>query len=120
MGKKNQTSFKPGHQMGGRPALPPVIKEISRETKPHIIAAYWKLANLPVDKAVKYKPANMIEAGIRTCLVAFKETGKTDQIRHIWAECHGKPVESVDIQGNLETKIEIEFVNADSDTGEAQ
>lgn len=115
----NKGSFQPGHKStGGRVPLPDICKVKARETKPQIILSYSELASMTPAKLKAHKPRTAIEAGIQTCLLAFIDSGKTDQIRHIWAECHGKPVESVDIQGNIETKIEIEFVNADSNSSE--
>lgn len=97
--KAPKTAFKKGQSgnPGGRPALPEEIKKITRETKPQIIAAYYKLAVMPVDAFREYQPDTMIEAGIKKCIREFAKTGKADQIRHVWAECHGKPKETIDL-----------------------
>jgi hypothetical protein len=111
---KTSTSFKKGNVpiSPGRPKLPEEIKAISRETKPHIIAAYYKLSTMPIEDVKQYVPENMIEAGIARCLADFATSGRTDHIRHIWAECHGKPVESVDANISLD-KIIIRRIKAD-------
>jgi hypothetical protein len=101
--KTGGRGFKKGQSgnPGGRPALPDEIKAITRETKPQIIEAYYKLATMPFSDFKSYKPITAIEAGIQKCLKKFSTSGKTDQIRHIWAECHGKPKETIDAKVNI-------------------
>jgi len=106
----NKGSFKKGNGGGGRKPLPPEVREISNATKPAIIEAYWKISNLPVSEIQAFKPATLLEAGILRCLAAFAKDGKTDQISRIWAECHGKPKESIDLNqtGDMSVKVTIE------------
>ncbi len=107
----NSGSFKKGNKSGGRPPLPAHIKEIIRGTKPQIIEAYWKIANMPLDKIKDYKPQNLLEAGTLKCLMEFAKTGKTDYIYRLWAECHGRPKESIDfdvyLKAENQTSIDI-------------
>ena len=102
--------FQPGNPGGGRPKLPEEIKEIRSSTKIDILCGYYKIAQMTLEQAKEYKPENLLEAGIMKCFSDFIHTGKTDQIRHVWAECHGKPKESIDITTDgekLPSKIEI-------------
>jgi hypothetical protein len=107
--KTGGRDFKKGE--GGRKPLPPEIKAISNATKPQIISAYWKIANLSVESVREFKPENLIEAGIMKCVLDFAKTGKTSDICKIWAECHGRPVESHDIKSD--GPIEIVFRSVD-------
>lgn len=111
--KTGGRDFQKGNKHGGRPQLPDEIKSITRDTKPQVIAAYWKISNLTPAQADKYKPTNYIESGILKTLKEFARTGKTDNIRHLWAECHGKPRESVDISSGVPPlNIQVHFVDA--------
>lgn len=82
---------------GGRPKTPDEIKAIRGHTKNDIALAYYKFAQMKLNEAEEYEPENLLEAGILKCFSDFIGTGKTDQIRHIWAEVHGKPTESIDL-----------------------
>ena len=82
---------------GGRPKTPEEIKLIRSYTKNDIALAYYKFAQMKISEAEEYEPENLLEAGILKCFSDFIGTGKTDQIRHIWAEVHGKPRETVDL-----------------------
>lgn len=97
----NKGSFKKGQTTNpkGRPALPEVIKEMTRETKPDIIAAYYKFSRMTKaeEAALDQSSLTLLELGIKKALDTFAKTGRTDQVRHIWAECHGKPKESIDV-----------------------
>lgn len=104
----NKGSFKNGNGGGGRKPLPPEVREISNATKPAIIEAYWKISNLPVSEIQAFKPATLLEAGILRCLAAFAKDGKTDQISRIWAECHGRPKESIDLNQTGHVVIHID------------
>jgi hypothetical protein len=113
--KPNKGSFQKGNPGGGRKRLPEDIRAISNSTKPQIITAYWKIASLPLDAVTKYKPDNILEAGILRCLAEFAKSGKTDQIRHLWAECHGKPKESLDVNMPGAKRIIIENAGSGTD-----
>jgi len=110
-GQHHKGQFKAGKSgnPGGKKPLPEDIKIIANSTKPAIITAYHKLSNMRVSEADKYEPANLLESGIKTCLQDFSKTGKTDQVRHIWAECHGKPKETSEI--TVPEGIQIVFSN---------
>jgi hypothetical protein len=114
---KSKTSFQKGHRAvsPGRPALPEIIKEKSRETKPQIIESYHRLAMMPYKDFKGYEPLTAIDAGIKKCISNFVKTGKTAEIRHIWAECHGKPVESIDANISLD-RIVIRRIKPDDAT----
>jgi hypothetical protein len=94
----------------GKPPLPDVIKDMTRETKPAIIEAYYKISNLSPEKVDDYKPKTMLEKGILKTVKEFTRNGKTDQIRHIWAECHGKPKETQEHTGKIEKHITVNYV----------
>ena len=96
----------------GRPKLPDVIKDMTRETKPAIIEAYYKISNLSPEKADHYHPKTLLEKGILKTVKEFAQKGKTDQIRHIWAECHGKPKETQEHTGKIEKNITVNYVKS--------
>lgn len=93
--------FKPGEtgNPGGRPKLPDDVRAIRASTKEDIIRAYYTFASMSIDEANEYKPRNLLEAGVLRCFSDFITTGKTDQIRHIWAEVHGKPAQAFELSG---------------------
>jgi hypothetical protein len=97
--KARRTSFKPGQcgNPNGRPKLPPEVREIKLHTKADIIQAYYKISMMPEKEAKEYIAATVLEAGILKCFDDFVRTGRTDQVKHLWAECHGKPSESVSV-----------------------
>lgn len=113
MANKNpnkKTRFKDGNKGGpGRTPLPEAIREISNHTKTDIINAYYRCSQMGLKEAAQYQPITLLEAGIMKCFADFIHTGKTDQIRHIWAECHGKPKESVDVNMPGVKRFEIAF-----------
>jgi hypothetical protein len=116
MANKNPVNkFQKGNQLGGRKPLPADIRAISNATKPQIIEAYWNIASLQIDAITKYKPKNILEAGILRCFVEFTKNGKTDQICRIWAECHGKPKESIDVTMPGAKRIIIENAGSGTD-----
>jgi hypothetical protein len=98
---------------GGRPKLPPEIKEISKQTKPAIIEAYWKISNIDPKKAQNFKPKTLLEAGILKCMADFIKTGKTSEVSRIWAECHGKPRESIELGGSILARVRYERVETE-------
>ena len=101
--KSGGRNFKKGE--GGRKPLPPEIKVIANQTKPAIIEAYWKIINIHPDNIGDFKPETLLETGILRTVIDFVKTGKVDQIRHIWAECHGKPKESMELSTGEESSI---------------
>jgi hypothetical protein len=115
-GQKHTGSFKPGNKGGpGKPKLPEEIRQIALHTKQDIIDAYFHLSRLTPEQAGKYKPKTILEEGIIKCFNDFSKTGRTDQMRHLWAECHGKPKESVDLNiPNLPVSIYINGVSPDN------
>ena len=105
--KTGGRDFKKGE--GGKKPLPEVIRQKSAETKPQIIDAYHTIAQLTPEEKNTYQPRTLIEEGILKCVKDFTKTGKTTEIRHIWAECHGKPKESVDVNMPGVKRFEIAF-----------
>lgn len=114
--KPNKTSFKRGNPGGpGRKPLPPEIRALSNQTKPAIIDAYYRLSTMSLAAVQVYKPQNILEAGILKCLADFAKSGRTSEVSRIWAECHGKPKETVDMLiPNLPVSIYINGVSPDS------
>ena len=115
----NKGSFKKGqvNNPKGRPALPEEIKEISRQTKPEIIAAYWKFSRMTKSElsATESGSLTLLELGVKKVMENFSRNGKTDQIRHLWAECHGKPKESLDVNMPGAKRIIIENAGSGTD-----
>lgn len=95
----------------GRPKLPPEINAIRTGSKPQIIDAYGRLATMSVGDAYLYEPKNLIEAGIKTCLVNFGKSGETGEISKLWDQVHGKPTESVNVTAETVSEIIVRFAN---------
>jgi hypothetical protein len=110
-GQHHKGQFKSGvsGNPGGRKPLPEDVKAIATSTKPQLIRTYWKFANMSLSEVKNYKPENLIESGILNCLKIFAASGSTDQIKYIWAECHGKPRETIDATISTDNK-ELEDV----------
>ncbi len=119
--KPNRTSFKKGNPGGpGRKKLPPEIRELSAQTKPAIIEAYFYLSTMSIDRVQTYKPKTMLEAGIMKCLLDFMRTGRTAEISRIWAECHGRPKESVELEiPNIPVSITINGIAPTTDPADS-
>lgn len=120
--KPNKTSFKKGNPGGGRKPLPKEIRELSAKTKPAIIAAYWKLSNMNLTQIEALDPGKMtmIEAIIARCLVRAYKSGQTGELSRIWAECHGKPKESVELEiPNIPVSITINGITPNTDPSDS-
>lgn len=109
----NNKPFKKGESGNptGRPKLPPEINAIRTGSKPQIIDAYGRLATMSVGDAYLYEPKNLIEAGIKTCLVNFGESGETGEISKLWDQVHGKPTESMNVTAETVSEIIVRFAN---------
>jgi hypothetical protein len=120
-GQKHKGSFKPGNKGGpGKPKLPEEIRLIATHTKQDIIDAYFRLSRLTPAQAGKYKAKTVLEMGILKCFHDFTRTGRTDQMRHLWAECHGKPKESVELNiPNIPVSIYINGIAPTTDTADS-
>ena len=101
---KNGT-FAKGNPGGGRPKLAPEILEIINASKPAVITAYWKVANLTEEDSANYKPVTLLEAGIFKTMSEYAKTGETKDVVRLWDQVHGKPKETIDLDANLTAGI---------------
>lgn len=85
---------------GGRPKLPPDVRAMRQAALEQVVRAYNKFATVTKDTGPA-EAANPIEAGMAAVIREFAKTGDTDAIRHVWDRVIGKPMQQIEVEGNV-------------------